>query len=71
MSAARGRQYLEETRLRQIEGQRARTEARIVQLRLAALETRISYLERFKLEVERKSTARCLLLDSAFVSTFF
>ncbi len=32
--SARGRQYLEETKLRVQEGQRARTEARIVQLTL-------------------------------------
>ena len=36
MAAARGRQDLEETRLRQIEGIRARTEERTVQLRLTA-----------------------------------
>ena len=70
-SAARGRQYLEETKLRLQEGQRARTKARIVQLKLTDLETRISDLERFKREVERKSTARCNPLDSAFVSTSF
>ena len=58
MSAARGRQYLEETKLRVQEGQRARTEARIVQLRLTELETRIADLERFRREGERKATAR-------------
>ena len=69
MSAARGRQYLEETKLRVQEGQRARTEARIVQLRLTELETRIADLERFRREGERKATARCLPCDSAFVSS--
>ncbi len=68
-SAARGRQYLEETKLRLQEGQRARTEARKVQLTLTDLKTRISDLERFRWEVERKSTARDLPFDSAFIST--
>ncbi len=73
MAAARGRQYLEETKLRVQEGQRARTEARIVQLRLTELETRIADLERFRREGESKSTstARCLSFDSAFVSSSF
>jgi hypothetical protein len=67
MAAARGRQYLEETRLRQIEGIRART----VQLRLTELETRIADLEHIQREVERKSTAPWLPFDSAFVSSSF
>ena len=73
MAAARGRQYLEETRLRQIEGIRARTEEKTVQLKLTELETRILVvdLERIQREVERQSTARCLPFDSAFVSSSF
>jgi hypothetical protein len=69
MSVARGTKYLEETKLRLQEGQRARTEARIVQLKLTDLETRISGLERFKQEIQAKSTAGCLPFGSAFVST--
>ncbi len=71
MAAARGRQYLEETRLKQIEGIRARTEERTVQLRLTELETRIADLEHIQREVERKSTAPWLPFDSAFVSSSF
>jgi hypothetical protein len=71
MSVARGTKYLEETklRLRQQEGQRARTEARIVQLKLTDFETRIAHLERLREEFEGKSTARCLPFGSAFLST--
>ena len=71
MAAARGRQYLEETRLRQIEGIRARTEERTVQLRLTELETRIGDLEHIQRELERTSTAPSLPFNSAFVSTSF
>ncbi len=71
MAAARGRQHLEETKLRVQEGQRARTEARIVQLRLTELETRIADLERFRREGGSKSTARWLSFDYAFVSPSF
>ncbi len=44
MSVARGRKYLEETKQRQQEGQKARTEARIVKLKLTDLKARISDL---------------------------
>jgi hypothetical protein len=71
MAAARGRQYLEETRLRQIEGIRARTEERQVQLKLTELETRIADLEHIQREGERKATARLFSFDSAFVSSSF
>ncbi len=71
MAAARGRQYLEETRLRQIEGIRARTEERTVQLKLTELETRVEDLERSQREVERQTTARCLSFDSAYLSSSF
>ncbi len=73
MSVARGTKYLEETNLRLQEGQRARTDARIVQLKLKLtdLETRISHLERLREEFEGKSTARCLPFGSAFLSTCF
>jgi hypothetical protein len=69
MSVARGTKYLQETKLRQQEGQRAKTEARIVQLKLTDLETRISNLERFKQEIKGKSTARSLPFGSFFLST--
>ena len=71
MSVARGTKYLEETKLRLQEGQRARTEARIVQLKLTEIETRISDLERWKDEFERKSTARTLPFGSTFLFTTF
>ena len=71
MSAARGAKYLEDTRLRQQEGQRLRTEARIVQLKLTEIETRIADLERWKDLFERKSTARTLPFGSTSLSTSF
>ena len=71
MAAARGRQYLEETRLRQIEGIRARTEERTLQLKLTELETRVADLEHIQRELERKSTAPSLPFNSAFVSSSF
>ena len=71
MSAARGAKYLEEARLRQQEGQRLRTEARIVQLKLTEIETRIVDLERWKDEFERKSTARTLPFGSTFLFPTF
>jgi hypothetical protein len=71
MSAARGANYLEETRLRQQEGQRVRTEARIVQLKLTEIETRIADLERWKDLFERKSTARTLPFGFTLLSTSF
>ena len=71
MSAARGAKYLEEARLRQQEGQRVRTEARIVQLKLTEIETRIADLERWKDVLERKSTARTLPFGSTLLSTSF
>jgi hypothetical protein len=70
MSVARGARYLEEARLRQQEGQRARTEARLAQLKLIELEERISDLERFKQEIQRKSTVRSLPFGSAYLFTF-
>ncbi len=70
MSATRGEKYLEETRLRQQEAQRVRTEARIVQLKLTEIETRIADLER-KYVFERKSAARTLPFGSTFLSTSF
>ena len=70
-AADRGRQHLEEIRLRQIEGVRARTEERTVQLKLRELKTRIADLEHIQREVERKSTAPCLPFDSAFLSSSF
>ena len=69
MAAARGRQHLEEIRLRQIEGIRARTEERTVQLKLTELETRVADLEHIQRELERKSTAFSLPFNSAFVSS--
>jgi hypothetical protein len=69
MSVARGTKYLEETKLRQQEGQRARTEARIVQSKLSEFETRIAHLERLREEFEGKTTASCLPFGSAFLST--
>ncbi len=45
MSVALGKKYLEETRIKVEEGQRLRTEARIVQLKLSELEGRIVELE--------------------------
>ena len=71
MSAARGAKYLEDTRLRQQEGQRLRTEARIVQLKLTEIETRIADLERWKDVFESKSTARTLPFGSTFLFTTF
>ncbi len=62
MYVALGTKYLEETKFRNQEGQRARKEARIVHLKLTDLETRISHLERLRKEFEGKSTARCLCL---------
>ena len=70
-AADRGRQHLEEIRLRQIEGVRARTEERTVQLKLRELETRIADLEHIQREVERKSTAPWLPFDSAFLYSSF
>jgi hypothetical protein len=69
MSVTHGTKYLEETKQRQQEGQKARTEARIVQLKLTDLEARISDLESFKQEIQRKSTARSLPFGSAYLST--
>jgi hypothetical protein len=69
MSVARGTKYLEETKLRQQEGQKLRTEARIVQLKLTEFETRIAHLERLSVEFETKTTARSLPFCSAFLST--
>ena len=71
MAAARGAKYLEETRLRQQEGQRVRTEARIVQLKVTEIETRIADLERWKDVFESKSTARTLPFGSTLLSTSF
>jgi hypothetical protein len=71
MSVARGTRYLEEARLRQQEGQRARTEARIAQLKLIELEDRIADLERFKEEFQGKAPSRCLHCGCALLSTFF
>ena len=71
MSVARGTRYLEEARLRQQEGQKARTEARIAQLKLKELEERISDLERFKEEIQGKETGRCLSSVCALLSTLF
>ena len=62
---------LEEIRLRQIEGIRARTEEKTAQLKLTELETRVEDLERIQREVERQSTVRCLPFDFAFVSSSF
>ena len=70
-AADRGRQHLEEIRLRQIEGVRARTEERTVQLKLRELETRIADLEHIQREVERKSTAPSLPFVSAFLSSSY
>jgi hypothetical protein len=69
MAAARGAKYLEEARLRQQEGQRVRTEARMVQLKLTEIETRIADLERWKGEFARKSTSRTLSFGSTFLYT--
>ncbi len=69
MSVARGAKYLEETKLRQQEGQRSRTEARIVQLKLTEFEMRIEHLERLREEFEGKSTARSLTFGSTILST--
>jgi hypothetical protein len=69
MSVARGTKYLEETRQRLQEGQKARTEARLVQLKLRDLEARISDLERFKQEIQGKSTARSLPFGCAYLYT--
>jgi hypothetical protein len=71
MSVARGTRYLEEARLRQQEGQRARTEARIAQLKLVEFEERISVLERFKDEIQRKEPTRGLSCGWALLSTLF
>ena len=71
MAAARGRQHLEEARQRQIEGIRARTEERKVQLKLTELETRIADLEHIQRELERKSTAPLLPFNSSFISSSF
>ncbi len=71
MAAARGAAYLEEARLRQQEGQRVRTEARIVQLKLTEIETRLADLERWKDGLERKSTARTLPFGYTLLSTSF
>ncbi len=60
MSVARGTRYLEEVRLRQQEGQKARTEARTTQLKLTEFENRISVLERFKEEIQGKAPPRYL-----------
>jgi hypothetical protein len=46
VSVAAGKKYLEENRLKVQEGHRARTEARLVQLKLTQLESRIGELER-------------------------
>jgi hypothetical protein len=70
MSVARGTKYLEETKQRQQEGLKARTEARLVQLKLTDLEARISDLERFKQEIQRKATARSLPFGSAYLFSF-
>ena len=70
MSVARGTRYLEEARLRQQEGQRARTDARLAQWKLIEFEERISDLERFKQDIQRKSTARSLPFGSAYLFTF-
>ena len=71
MSAARGTRYLEEVRLKQVEGQRLRTEARVLQLKIVELEARLADLERFRQEIQGRLTARCLPFGCAFLSTFF
>ena len=69
MSVARGTKYLEETRLRERESQRARTEARIVQLRLTELEARITDLEGLRGGFAGTWTALCLPVSSSFLGT--
>ena len=69
MSVARGTKYLQETKLRQQEGKRLRTEASIVQLKLTEFETRTAHLERLSVEFEGKTTARSLPFCSAILST--
>jgi hypothetical protein len=69
MSVARGTKYLEETRVRERESQRARTEARQVQLKLTELEARITDLEGLRDGFAGKATARCLPVTSACLGT--
>ena len=69
MSVARGTKYLEETRVREREIQRARTEARQVQLKLTELEARITDLEGLREGFAGKATARCLSVSSACLGT--
>ena len=69
MSVARGTKYLEETRLSEQERQRARTEARQVQLKLSELEARIADLEGLREGFAGKATARSLPVISACLGT--
>ncbi len=72
MSVARGKKYLEETRIKVEEGQqRLRTEARIVQLKLSELEGRIVELETLTDHLRNKPSSRCLPFVSTLLTTSF
>jgi hypothetical protein len=71
MSVARGKKYLEETRIKVEEGQRLRTEARILQLKLSELEGRIVELETLTDHLRNKPSSCCLPFVSTLLTTSF
>ena len=71
MSVAAGKRYIEETKVKAQDAQRARTEARLVQLKLTQLESRIVELESLTTHLKTKPTSRCLSFVSSFLTTYF
>jgi hypothetical protein len=71
MSVAAGKRYLEEAKLKAQEGQRVRTEARLVQLKLIQLESRIVELESLTDHFKNKPSFRCLPFVSTLLTTSF
>ncbi len=67
MSVASGKRYLEETRVKVQEGQRTRTEARVLQLRVTVLESRIEALEKLTGHLKTKHSSRCLTFVSSYL----
>ncbi len=64
ISVAAGKRYIEETKVKAQDAQTARTEARLVQLKLTQLESLTTHLK-------TKPTSRCLSFVSSFLTTYF
>ncbi len=71
ISVAAGGKYLEETRVKAQEGQRSRTKARLVQLKLSQLEGRIVELETLTDHLKNKPSSSCLPFVSTLLTTSF